>query len=56
VRSLKIEVQSYKADNERLVKEENQINAQVIRSLNQLHRKEKKGLGSRHKEGGKQHE
>jgi hypothetical protein len=52
VRSLKIEVQSYKEDNERLMKEQNQINAQVMQSLNQLHRQAKKGSSSRHEEGG----
>jgi hypothetical protein len=56
VRSLKIEVQSYKEDNERLMKEQNQINAQVMQSLNQLHRETKKGSCSRHEEGGRQHE
>jgi hypothetical protein len=36
VRSLKIEVQSYKEDNVRLMREQNQINSQVMQSLNQL--------------------
>jgi hypothetical protein len=36
VRSLKMEVQSYKADNERLMREKIQINARVLQSLNQL--------------------
>jgi hypothetical protein len=36
VRSLKIEVQSYKVDNERLMREKSQINARVLQSLNQL--------------------
>jgi hypothetical protein len=36
VRSLRIEVQSYKEDNERLIREQNQINYQVMQSLNKL--------------------
>jgi hypothetical protein len=56
VRILKIEVQSYKEDNERLMKEQNQINSQVMQILNHLHRQAKKGSSSRHEEGGKQHE
>jgi hypothetical protein len=43
VRSLKIEVQSYKEKNERLMREQNQINYQVMQILNQLHRKERNG-------------
>ena len=43
IRSLKIEVQIYKEDNERLMKEKSQINAQVLHSLNQLQRQMKKG-------------
>jgi hypothetical protein len=39
VRSLKIEVHSYKADNERLMREKSQINARVLQILNQLQRK-----------------
>ena len=38
------------------MKEQNQINFQLIQILNQLHRQAKKGSGSRHEEGGKQHE
>jgi hypothetical protein len=34
VRILKMEVHSYKADNERLMREKSQINAQVLQSLN----------------------
>jgi hypothetical protein len=34
VRSLKIEVQSYKEKNEQLMREQNQINYQVMQSLN----------------------
>ena len=48
VRSQKIKVQSYKQDNERSIKEQNQINAQVMKILNQLQRQAKNGLGSRH--------
>ena len=36
VKTLKIKMQSYKVDNERLMREKNQINAQVLQSLNQL--------------------
>jgi hypothetical protein len=36
VRSLKMEVQSYKADIERLMREKIQINSRVLQSLNQL--------------------
>jgi hypothetical protein len=50
VRSLNMEVQSYKADNERLMREKSQINAQVLKSLNQLQRKTKKGSNSRQEE------
>jgi hypothetical protein len=35
-RSLNMEVQSYKAYNERLMREKSQINARVLQSLNQL--------------------
>jgi hypothetical protein len=50
VRSLKMEVHSYKADNERLMREKSQINAQVLQSLNQLQRQMKKGSNLRQKE------
>jgi hypothetical protein len=50
VRSLKIEVQSYKEDNERLMREQNQINAQVLQSLNQLHGKARNGSDLRQEE------
>jgi hypothetical protein len=56
VRSLRIEVQSYKEDNEKMMREQNQINAQVMQSLNQLHRQEKNGSDSRQEEEGKHHE
>jgi hypothetical protein len=36
MRSLMIEVQSYKEDNERSIREKDQINAQVMQNLNQL--------------------
>ena len=42
VRSLNMEVQSYKEDNERLMREKSQINSQVLPSLNQLQREMKK--------------
>ena len=38
VRSLKIEVQSYKEDNEILMREKSQINARVLQRLNRLQR------------------
>jgi hypothetical protein len=56
VRSLKIEVQSYKEDNERLMREKNQINAQVMQSLNQLQRQTKNGSNSRREEEGRYRE
>jgi hypothetical protein len=56
VRSLRIEVQSYKEDNEKLMREQNQINSQVMQSLNQLHRQEKNGSDSRQEEEGRHHE
>jgi L-serine deaminase len=56
VRSLKMEVQSYKEDNERLMREKSQINARVLQSLNQLQRKMKKGSNSRQEEEGRCHE
>jgi hypothetical protein len=56
VRSLRIEVKSYKENNERLMREQNQINAQVMQILNQLHRQVNKGLGSKHEEEGRHHE
>jgi hypothetical protein len=56
VRSLKIEVQSYKEDNERLMREQNQINSQVMQSLNQLQRKTKRGSNSKQEEEGRYHE
>jgi FtsZ-binding cell division protein ZapB len=34
VRSLKMEVQSYKEDNERMMREQSHINARVLQSLN----------------------
>jgi hypothetical protein len=56
MRSLKIEVQSYKEDNERLIREQNQINSQVMQSLNQLQRKTKNGSNSKQEEEGRCHE
>jgi hypothetical protein len=53
VRSLNIEMQSYKEDNEKMMREQNQINAQVMQSLNQLHRQAKNGSDSRHEEEGR---
>jgi hypothetical protein len=56
VRSLKMEVQSYKADNERLMREKSQINVRVLQSLDQLQRQTKKGSNSRQEEEGRCHE
>jgi hypothetical protein len=56
MRILKIEVQSYKKENERLMREKNQINSQVMQSLNQLQRKTKNGSNSKHEEEGRYHE
>ena len=46
-RRLRIEVQSYKGDNEKMIREQNQINAQVMQSLNQLQRQTKNESNSR---------
>jgi hypothetical protein len=51
-----MEVQIYKADNERLMREKNQINYRVFQSLNQLQRQMKKGSNSRQEEEGRCHE
>jgi hypothetical protein len=56
VRSLKMEVQSYKEDNKRLMREKNQINARVLQSLNKLQRQTKKGSKSKQEEEGRCHE
>jgi phosphomevalonate kinase len=56
MRSLKIEVQSYKEDNERLMREQNQINSQVMKILNQLHRQARNGLDLRQEEEERYHE
>jgi hypothetical protein len=47
---LKIEVQSYKEKNERLMRETNQKNDQVMQILNQLHRKARNGSYLRQEE------
>jgi hypothetical protein len=51
-----MEVQSYKEENERMMREKIQINAQVLQSLNQLQRKMKKESNSRQEEEGRCHE
>jgi hypothetical protein len=56
VRRLKVEMHSYKEDNEKMVREQNQINVQVMKILNRLHRQEKNGSSSRQEEDGKHHE
>jgi hypothetical protein len=54
VRSLKIEVWSYKVDNERMMREKSQINARVLQILNQLQRQTNNG--SKQEEEGRYHE
>ena len=56
VRSLKMEVQSYKEDNEKLMREKIQINDRVLHILNELQRQKKKGSNSRQEEEGRCHE
>ena len=56
VKRLKIEVQSYKAYNERLMREKNQINDQVMQILNHMHRKMDNGSNSKQDEEGRCHE
>jgi hypothetical protein len=56
VKSMEIEVQSYKEDNERLMREQSRINARVLQSLNQVQRKTKKGSNSKQEEEGIFHE
>jgi hypothetical protein len=56
VRSLKIEVQSYKVENERLIREQNQITTQVMQSLNQFHRETNNGSKLKHEEERRCHE
>ena len=51
-----MEVQSYKEDNEILMRDKIQINAQVLQRLNQLQRQTKKGSNSRQEEEGRFHE
>jgi hypothetical protein len=58
IRSLKMEVQSCRDDNERMLKaqeEKNQLNTQLLQSLNHLQKKMKNGSGSRYEEGGRVH-
>jgi uncharacterized membrane protein YgaE (UPF0421/DUF939 family) len=50
VRSLRIEVKIYKEYNEKMMREQNQIIAQMMKNLNKLHRGENNGSNSRHKE------
>jgi FtsZ-binding cell division protein ZapB len=56
VRSLKMEVHSYKEENERLMRKKSQMNAQVLQSLNQLQRQMKKGSNSGQEGGGRCYE
>jgi hypothetical protein len=56
VRSLRIEVHSYKEENERLMREKNKINSQVMQILIQLHRKANNGSNLRKEEEGRHYE
>jgi hypothetical protein len=49
-------VHTYKVDNERLIREKNQINAQVMKILNQLQWKTKNGSNSKQEDEGRCHE
>jgi hypothetical protein len=58
MRSLRMGVQSYRAYNEKIIRvqeEQNQINTQLLQSLNQLQRQVKNRSGSRHEEEGRLH-
>jgi len=50
VRSSRMEVQSYKENNENMMREHNQINAHMMQNLNQLQRRVENGLVPRHEE------
>jgi FtsZ-binding cell division protein ZapB len=50
MRSIRMEVQSYRDKNEKMMREQNQLNPQMTQILNQFQRKVKNGLGSRHEE------
>jgi uncharacterized membrane protein YgaE (UPF0421/DUF939 family) len=49
-------MQSYKIDNEKMMREQNQTNAQVMQILNQLHRQANNGSNSRQEERGRHYE
>jgi len=56
IRRLKMEVQSCRVDNERMLKaveKQNQLNTQLLQSINHLQRQMKNGSGSRYEEGGR---
>jgi hypothetical protein len=53
---MKIEVKSYKEGNERLIREKNKINVQVVQILNYLQRQTKNGSNSKQEEEGRCHE
>jgi hypothetical protein len=58
IQSLKMELQSCRVDNERMLKareKQNQLNTQLLQSLNNLQKKIKNGSGSRYEEGGRVH-
>jgi len=57
-RDLKMEVQSCRVDNERMLKaqdEQNQLNTQLLQNLNHLRKKMNNRSSSRYEEGGKVH-
>jgi seryl-tRNA synthetase len=56
VRNLRIEVQSYKVENQNMMREQNQVNAQMMQSLNQLQRQAKNGSDTTQGEEGRHHE
>jgi hypothetical protein len=49
-------VKSFKSENEKLMKEHNQINDQMIQILNQLQIQSRNRSGSRQREEGRKHE
>jgi hypothetical protein len=51
-----MEVHIYKANNEKLMRDQSRINARVLQILNQLQRQMKKGSNSRQEEKGRCHE
>jgi hypothetical protein len=56
VRRLKMEVHSYKEDNERLMREKIQVKSRLLQRLNQLQRQTENGSNLREQEEGRFHE